>query len=82
MARVLPICLLLVACAPMVEADCRAGNWYALGERDAMAGLPPRIDQYTEQCGRLAVRPSEADYLAGWNAGTGERDRRMSGSRM
>ena len=63
----------------MPESECRASNWHALGERDAMAGLQPRIDQYSDQCGRYAVRPSETDYLAGWNAGNAERNRRMAG---
>ena len=82
MVRALVVCLLLAGCAPMQETECRAGDWYTLGERDAMAGLPPRIDQYATQCGRYAIRPSESAYLVGWNAGYGEWNRRVSGSRM
>ena len=81
MVRTLALSLLLAGCAASVESDCRSGNWYALGERDAMAGLPPRIDQYADQCGRLAIKPSEPAYMEGWQVGYTERNRRMSGTR-
>jgi hypothetical protein len=82
MIRAIIVCLLLGGCASMTEGDCRAGNWYALGERDAMAGLRPRIDQYADQCGRFAVRPAEGNYMDGWQVGYTEWNRRTSGSRL
>lgn len=82
MLRVLPVLLLIAGCASTMESDCRAGNWYGLGERDAMAGLPPRIDQYAHQCSSLAVQPSEPSYMEGWQVGYTEWNRRVSGSRL
>lgn len=79
MLRLLPIVLVITGCASAMEADCRAGNWYALGERDAMAGLPPRIDQYAAQCG---TRVADATYMEGWQVGYTEWNRRVSGSKM
>jgi len=70
---------LLAGCASLTEADCRSGNWYALGERDAMAGLQPRLDQYAAQCG-AGVSP--ASYMEGWQVGYTEWNRRVSGSKM
>lgn len=81
MTRVLVLCLLVAGCAPMAESECRSSNWYALGERDAMGGLPPRIDQYAYQCSRFSVQPSESTYMEGWQVGYTEWNRRMAGSR-
>ena len=61
-------CLLIGGCAA-AESDCRTGDWYALGERDATFGQRPLIERYTEQCARLGVRPAESEYLAGWALG-------------
>ncbi len=82
MYRAIAACLFLTGCAAMSESECRTGNWYALGERDALTGNRPRIDQYADQCGRYQVRPSEEDYLAGWAVGYGEWNRRVSGSKL
>lgn len=79
MLRLLPMFLIIAGCASAVEADCRNGNWYALGERDAMAGLPPRVDQYAAQCG---PRVADASYMEGWQVGYTEWNRRVSGSKM
>ena len=59
-------CLLLGGCAA-AESDCRTGDWYALGERDATLGQRPQVDRYAEQC--PGVRVAESDYLAGWAIG-------------
>jgi len=33
-------CVLVAGCATAVsEKDCRSGEWYSLGERDALAGI-------------------------------------------
>jgi len=65
----------------MGDAQCRAGNWYQLGERDALVyGLRPQVDQYAAQCARHGVQFAENDYLAGWIDGERERHRRMAGT--
>ena len=69
MYRAIAACLLLAGCAAMSESECRSGNWYALGERDATMGQRPLIERYGEQCARYGVRPMEGDYLAGWAIG-------------
>ena len=79
MVRITILCLFLGGCASLTEGDCRTGSWYALGERDAMAGLQPRIDQYAAQCGAVASAPS---YMEGWQVGYTEWNRRVSSSRM
>ena len=60
---------LLAGCAAAPESDCRTGDWYALGERDARFGQRPLIERYSAECARFGVRPPEADYLAGWAEG-------------
>jgi hypothetical protein len=62
-------CLVLCGCASTAESDCRAGDWYALGERDATMGQRPQIERYAAQCARYQVQPAERDYMAGWSIG-------------
>ena len=69
MYRAIAACLLLSGCAAMSESECRTGDWYALGERDATLGQRPLIERYADQCTRYGVRPAESDYLAGWAIG-------------
>jgi hypothetical protein len=82
MYRAIAACFLLSGCAAMSENECRTGNWYALGERDALSGSRPQIERYADQCGRYQVRPSEQDYMAGWAIGYSEWNNRVSRSRM
>jgi hypothetical protein len=69
------------AAASLTENECRGTNWYARGEQDALMGNRPQIDRYSEQCARFGAAPSESDYMAGWSAGYGEWNRRVSGRR-
>jgi Protein of unknown function (DUF2799) len=78
MYRAMAVCLLLGGCAAMSESECRTGNWYALGERDALSGSRPRFEQLAEQCRRYAAQPSEQDYTAGWGVGYSEWNNRVS----
>ena len=79
--KALPVlCVALSGCASMSEPDCRASNWYQLGERDALIfGLRPQIDQYAHQCARFGAMPDEKEYLSGWWVGDRERAVRMLG---
>lgn len=82
--RTLLLATLLVggcAVATLTENECRGANWYARGEQDALMGNRPKIDLYNEQCTRFGAAPSEQDYMAGWAAGYGEWNRRVSGRR-
>lgn len=80
------ICVLLAtgaiaaACATMSDTECRAANWYEIGERDALVyGIQPQIEQLAHQCSRHGLQASEKDYIAGWLVGQGERIRRSAG---
>ena len=67
-------------CAGMSEPECRAANWYNVGERDALIyGLRPQIEQHAYACRKFGVQASETEYIAGWNVGQGERIRRGAG---
>jgi hypothetical protein len=79
MTRTLAVALVAIAgCAGISENDCRSGNWYALGEREALAGMQPQIERYAGECGKYGVQPSHADYMAGWGAGYSEWNNRTS----
>ena len=74
-------CTVFAGCASLSEQDCRASNWYEIGERDALVyGMRPRIDQYAHQCSKYGVQPDEKQYLAGWQVGAWEHSIRVSGS--
>ena len=74
--------LLLSGCATQLTAsDCRGTNWYERGEQEALMGIRPQIDLYTQQCTRFGAAPSESEYMAGWNYGWGEWNQRVSGKR-
>ena len=72
--------LLLGGCAAMTESACRGANWYQLGERDGLIGIPPRIDTYAYQCSRQNLQVSTADYMNGWWIGNATYRDRTAGS--
>ena len=75
---------LVSACASqttLTEDQCRGTNWYQRGEQEALMGMRPQIDRYSEQCSRFGAAPSEKDYMDGWAYGYGEWNRRVSGRR-
>jgi len=79
----LVLCLLVGGCATAVsEKECRTSDWYGLGEREALAGQQPQIERYARGCDQYAVKPSESDYMAGWQLGYSEYQLRTSRSRM
>ena len=71
--------LLLGGCA-MTQSACGGANWYEVGERDGLNGIPPRIDTYAYQCSRQNVQVSEADYMNGWWIGNAAYRDRTVGS--
>ena len=64
----------------MNEAECRSADWHGLGWRDGLAGLRPYIHQYEHACAASKVQVAEKEYLAGWQEGKWEYDRRVHGS--
>lgn len=65
----------------MAESECRTSDWQTRGWNDALSGNRPQIELYAEQCSRFGVVPNEKEYMAGWNAGYGEWNRRVSRGR-
>lgn len=73
--------LALAGCVSLSEAECRASDWQARGWQDAMSGMRPQIELYAHQCSAFGAAPDEKQYMAGWNAGYGEWNRRVSRGR-
>jgi hypothetical protein len=80
MRYALSICVLLLGACAMDQSACSSANWYELGERDGLNGIPPRVDTYAYQCSRQKVQVSEADYLNGWWIGNATYRDRTAGS--
>jgi len=76
----LVLIVLVGGCAGMSQSACGGSNWYDLGERDGLIGVPPRIDTYAYQCSRQSVQVSAADYMNGWWMGNATYRDRTAGS--
>ena len=81
MRYALLFCVLLIGgCAAMTQSACGSANWYEVGERDGLIGVPPRIDTYAYQCSKQQVQVSAADYMNGWWTGNATYRDRTAGS--
>lgn len=60
-------CFTLVACAGLVEDECRS-DAYEIGARDARRGLPPQTETHIAQCKARGVDLDAARYLEGWRS--------------
>jgi hypothetical protein len=65
----LGLVLVLDGCAAMTEAECRAGDWYGVGERDGRDGHKDRLGDYAEACQKTGVIPNVAEYSRGRERG-------------
>jgi len=72
--------LVLSGCSSMTQTACSSTNWYDIGERDGLIGVPPRIDTYAYQCSKQQVQVSAADYMNGWWIGNATYRDRTAGS--
>jgi hypothetical protein len=64
----------------MTQNECRVANWYDLGERDGLNGVPsPRADVYASQCEGHNVNVARDRYLEGWYFGNAEFRHRTAG---
>lgn len=61
--------LLLGGCAAMSDAECRAGDWYGVGERDGRQGSQDRLGDYAEACQKSGVIPQAGEYSRGRERG-------------
>ena len=79
--RALPFAVLLLAgCAGLDDVGCRKANWYDLGYRDAIFGILPQDELYSQNCERHGVGIDVARYRQGFREGMYESDVRRSGS--
>ncbi|MFT3735119.1 MAG: DUF2799 domain-containing protein [Rhodocyclaceae bacterium] len=64
------LCLALGACASLNEAECRRGDWQALGKREGLAGYTAgRLDEHRKACGKYAIQPDTALWESGRQQG-------------
>ena len=62
--------LFALACAPINEKQCRAGNWFELGIRDGEQGrLLSHADKYVEECAKFSVAVDRKAWAKGREEG-------------
>lgn len=62
--------LLLGGCASMSESECKVADWGRVGRDDGARGeAESRLAAYTEDCGKVGVRPNALAYRQGWDVG-------------
>ncbi len=71
--RVLCLALLLLAlagCESMSESECKVADWGRTGFNDGARGESERrLADYTQDCGKIGIRPNAQAYRQGWDAG-------------
>ena len=56
----------------MSQSECKVADWGRVGFSDGSRGESERrIANYTEDCGKIGVRPNAPAYRQGWDAGIG-----------
>jgi Protein of unknown function (DUF2799) len=62
--------LMLSGCASMSESECKVADWGRVGRDDGARGeSEQRIAAYTEDCGKIGIRPNAVAYRQGWDVG-------------
>jgi hypothetical protein len=62
--------LFLAGCESMSESQCKVADWGRVGFADGARGVNEnRLADYTEDCGKIGVRPNAQAYRQGWDAG-------------
>ena len=72
--------IFLSGCAGLDPVGCRHANWYDLGFRDAIFGIPPQGEVYALQCEPHGVKVDMTRYVQGWREGKWEADSRRTES--
>jgi hypothetical protein len=73
--RLIPLILLLAGCQSHMQrvADCKVGDWNAIGHKDGLLGEPANYAERKDFCDDHADKPAAADaaarYTAGWAQG-------------
>ena len=69
-ALVVPVALLLGACATMSPEECRTANWYEVGRQDGLDGKSlSTFDSRREACAEVKVVPDSPAYYKGRTLG-------------
>ncbi len=64
------VAVLLAGCESMSESECKVADWGRVGFNDGARGEQERrIVAYTEDCGKIGVRPNAQAYRQGWDVG-------------
>ena len=67
---ILPLFLVLAACATLDENECRAGNWYDIGVSDGAKGRSPDfILQHAKACNEFGIAPKAGPWREGRREG-------------
>ena len=62
--------VLLIGCQSMSESECKVADWGRTGFDDGARGEPERrLADYTQDCGKIGIRPNATAYRQGWDAG-------------
>lgn len=76
---ILAVPFLLAGCAGTMQriADCKVGDWNAIGHKDGIAGEPANFAERKEFCddhadSKQAAVGADSQYAAGWNKGNWE----------
>ncbi|WP_432377712.1 DUF2799 domain-containing protein [Duganella sp. P38] len=69
--RLIPLILLLAGCQSHMQrvADCKVGDWHAIGHKDGVMGEPASYAQRKDFCDDHADKPAAGDAAARYNAG-------------
>lgn len=60
----------LAACASLSDRECRAADWYSIGQADGANGrLANYITQHARACNDVGVAPVRSEWLRGREAG-------------
>lgn len=66
----LPVVLLLSACATMSPDECRVADWYLIGEMDARSGrAPAHFAQRDRACLEAGYPADQQSWRQGWEQG-------------
>lgn len=61
---------LAAGCATLSQEECRRGDWYGIGQRDAYQGYSAnRLDEHSKACAEYQVTVDAAAYAQGYQAG-------------
>lgn len=64
------LALVLSGCQSMSESECKVADWGRTGLNDGARGEPERrLADYTQDCGKIGIRPNAAAYRQGWDVG-------------